>query len=75
MNRPVKLTAIGNSSGVILPKDVLARLRVEKGDDLFIVETPNGIELRPRNPDFEEKMRFAREIMREDRDLLHALAK
>lgn len=74
MTKPVKLTAVGNSTGVILPKDVLARMRVERGDELFIVETPNGIELRPRNPDFEEKMRIAREIMREDRDLLHALA-
>lgn len=74
MNKPLKVTAVGNSAAVILPKEVLARLRVEKGDELFVVETPNGIELRPRNPDFEEKMRLAREIMREDRDLLHALA-
>ena len=74
MNKPVKLTAFGNSTGVILPKEVLARLNVERGDDLFIVETPNGIELRARDPEFEEKMRIARQIMREDRDLLHALA-
>lgn len=74
MNKPVKVTAIGNSTGVILPKDVLARLRVERGDELFVVETPNGIELRPRDPAFEEKMRLARDIMREDRDILHALA-
>ena len=74
MTKPVKLIAIGNSTGAILPKDVLARLRVEKGDELFVVETPNGIELRPLNPDFEEKMKLARDIMREDRELLHALA-
>ncbi|MFC3711842.1 AbrB/MazE/SpoVT family DNA-binding domain-containing protein [Sphingoaurantiacus capsulatus] len=74
MNKPVKLTAVGNSTGVILPKEVLARLNVERGDELFIVETPNGIELRARDPEFEEKMRIARQIMREDRDLLHALA-
>ena len=75
MTRPLKVTAIGNSTGVILPKELLARLRVERGDELFAVETPNGIELRPRDPAFEEKMRLAREIMREDRDILHALAR
>lgn len=75
MNKPVKVTAVGNSTGVILPKEVLARLRVERGDELFLVETPDGIELRPRDPAFEEKMKLAREIMREDRDILHALAK
>ena len=75
MNKPLKVTAIGNSTGVILPKELLARLRVERGDELFAVETPNGIELRSRDPAFEEKMRLAREIMREDRDILHALAK
>ena len=74
MNKPLKITAVGNSAAVILPKEVMARLRVEKGDELFVVETPNGIELRPHNPDFEAKMRIAREIMREDRDILRALA-
>jgi len=46
----VKLTTIGNSTGVILSKEVLQRLRVTKGDVLFVLETPNGIELTPYDP-------------------------
>ena len=60
MNKPLKIIAIGNSTGVILPKELLARLGLERGDDLFVVETPNGIELRSHDPAFEEKMRLAR---------------
>ena len=75
MNKPVKVTAIGNSTGVILPKDVLARLRVERGDELFIVETPGGIELRKSDPEFEDQMAAMRHIMRKRRAALRELAK
>ena len=70
----LKLTGIGNSVGVVLPKDLLARLRVKRGDRLYAVETPNGIELTPYDPAFAAQMDTAEEIMREDRDVLKKLA-
>ncbi|HHL20714.1 MAG TPA: AbrB/MazE/SpoVT family DNA-binding domain-containing protein [Aliiroseovarius sp.] len=70
----LKLTGIGNSVGVVLPKDLLARLRVGKGDRLYAVETPNGIELTPYDPEFAAQMDMAEDIMREDRDVLKKLA-
>ena len=75
MNKPLKLIAIGNSTGVILPKELLRQLDVQTGDNLFPVRTPDGVELRRSNPEFEEEMRLAREIMREDRAILRELAK
>lgn len=74
MNRKLKLIAVGNSSGVILPREVLARLRVEQGDPLYLVETPSGVELMPYDPDFAEQMERAEEVMRQDRDVLRRLA-
>jgi putative addiction module antidote len=71
----LKVTTVGNSLGVVLSKDLLARLRVEKGDTLYAVETPDGIELTPYNPEFAAQMEFAEKIMREDRDVLKRLAK
>ncbi len=74
MTSTVKVTSVGNSTGSILAKDVLAKLRVEKGDLLFITETPNGIVLSPYRPDFAKKMEIAKTIMRENRDVLRRLA-
>ena len=71
----LKLTQIGNSVGVILPKEVLARLKVEKGDTLHVTETPDGIALTPYDPTFEEQVEAGREFMREYRDTFRALAK
>ena len=70
----LKITAIGNSAGVILPKELLARLRVDKGDELYALETPDGIRLTTYDPDFAAKMEVAERIMREDRELLRMLA-
>lgn len=70
----LKITTIGNSVGVVLPKDVLAKLRVNKGDTLYAVETPNGIELSAYDPEFVAQMDAAELIMREDRDVLKKLA-
>ncbi len=70
----LKLTTVGNSVGVILPKEVLEKLRVSKGDTLYAVETPNGIELTPYNPEFAKQMELAEKVMREDRDVLRKLA-
>ncbi len=69
------LTQIGNSVGVILPKEVLARLKLEKGDDVFITESPDGYRITPHNPEFEKQMQSAREIMKERRAVLRELAK
>ncbi len=74
MARRVKLTAIGNSTGIVLPKELLEKLRVGRGDELLILETPDGIRLTPYDPEFAEQMEVAERIMREDRDLLRRLA-
>lgn len=76
----LKLTQIGNSVGVILPKELLARLQVEKGDtlfvtELFVTETPDGVSLTPYDPALDEQLKAGREFMREFRDTFHQLAK
>ncbi|MDX3899893.1 MAG: AbrB/MazE/SpoVT family DNA-binding domain-containing protein [Sphingobium sp.] len=75
MNIPLKITKIGNSAGIVLPKELLARLRVGLGDALYVSETPDGVRLTASDPDFETKMGLAEQIMREDRDILRVLAK
>ena len=74
MAATVRITTIGNSAGVILPKEVLAKLHVEKGDQLYITETPNGIELTPYDEEFLQQMDSARRVMRKHRDVLRKLA-
>jgi putative addiction module antidote len=71
----LKLTQIGNSVGVILPKEVLARMKVEKGDTVFLTEAANGITLTPYDPELDEQLKLGREFMREFRDTFHQLAK
>jgi putative addiction module antidote len=71
----LKLTQIGNSVGVILPKEVLARLKLEKGDTVFLTDSPDGLRLTPHDPQFEAQMKQAREIMKTRRAALHELAK
>lgn len=71
----VKVTTVGNSVGVTLPKEVLAKLRVGKGDTLCLTETPDGVLLTPYDPLFAKAMEAAETIMRENRDALKALAK
>ena len=71
----LKLTQIGNSVGVILPKEVLARMKIEKGDTVFLTEAANGITLTPYDPELEEQLKLGREFMREYRDTFHQLAK
>ena len=75
MNKQLKVTKIGNSAGVVLPKELLARLRVGPGDTLYVTEAPDGVRLTAANPDFEARMALAEKIMREDRDILRVLAK
>lgn len=70
----LKITQIGNSVGVVLPKDVLAKLRVGKGDTLTVTETPNGFHLSAFDEEFATQMELAEQVMREDRDVLRKLA-
>jgi len=71
----LKLTQIGNSIGVILPKEVLARLKLGKGDLLHVTDTPDGLALTPYDPSFDDQLEMGREFMREYRDTFRALAK
>jgi putative addiction module antidote len=71
----LKLTQIGNSVGVILPKEVLARLKVGKGDTLFLSEAANGVLLSQYDSQLETQMVEARRIMKKRRAVLHELAK
>lgn len=70
----LKITQIGNSLGVILPKELLARLKVEKGDSLHVLETKDGVELTPFDPELAEQMDVLDRVMRENKDLFHKLA-
>jgi len=71
----VKVTQIGNSLGVVLPKEIVERLGIARGQHLSVSETANGIELSPYDREFEEQMRLAEEIMDRYRDTLRELAK
>ena len=71
----LKLIGVGNSVGVVLPKELLTRLGVQKGDTLYAVETPEGLRLTPADAEFEAQMKVARRIMKERRAVLRELAK
>ena len=70
----LKITTVGNSAGIVLPKEILARLRLDKGDMLYATEIPGGIQLMPYDPKFEEQLEMAEKVMRQDRDVLRKLA-
>jgi putative addiction module antidote len=74
MATTTKIIAIGNSAGIILPKEMLARLNVQKGDPVYIAEGSQGIRIIKFDPDFATQMEAAREVMRENRDVLQRLA-
>jgi len=71
----LKLRAVGTSTGVVLPKEFLHRLKVQKDDQLFAVETPEGYLLTPYDPDVEQQLAIGRKIMRKYRETFRALAK
>ena len=71
----LKLTQIGNSVGVILPKELLTLLKLEKGDSVFWTEAANGVMLTPYDSEFEDQMTEARSIMKKRRNVLRELAK
>ena len=71
----LKLTQIGNSVGVILPKEVLARLKLEKGDTLYVTDAANGLLLTPYSEEFGTQMAAARRLMKKRRNVVRELAK
>jgi putative addiction module antidote len=75
MHFKVKLTQIGNSVGLILPKEVLSAMHVEKGDSLTFTSAPDGFRVTPFDSDVDKQVKAGREFMREYRDTLRALAK
>ena len=71
----LKLTQIGNSVGIVLPKEMLTRLGLQKGDTVLAVETPDGVRLTASDPEFAAQMEVARKLMHERRAVLRELAK
>ena len=70
----LKLIPVGNSTGVILPKELLEKLRVQKGDELQVLEIPDGVQLVPFDAEFARQMGVAEGVMRKRRNLLRKLA-
>jgi putative addiction module antidote len=71
----LKITKVGNSSGLLLPKEAMARLRVEPGDTIYLTEAPDGFRLTPYDPDFERQMALMRRVAKKRRKVLRQLAK
>lgn len=71
----LKLRSVGTSTGVIVPKEMLVRMRVKEDDTLFAVEMPEGYLLTPYDPDVEKQLKLGREFMARYRDTFRALAK
>ena len=71
----LKVTQIGNSLGVVLPREILSDLNVERGDKLFLTRSPDGYRVTKSDPDFEHQMSLAREIMKRRHNVLRELAK
>ena len=71
----LKISKIGNSAGLLLPREALAKLRVEQGDSVFLTETPDGYRITPYDPEFERQITLARKVMKKRRNVLRALAR
>jgi putative addiction module antidote len=75
MKISLKVTQIGNSLGLILPKEAANALEVERGDRVMLISTPDGFRITANDPAFEERMEIARKIMKRRRSALRELAK
>lgn len=71
----VKITQIGNSVGIVLPKEAVGRLKVSKGDTVYLTEAADGYRITPFDPEFAAQMDVARGIMKRRRHALRELAK
>lgn len=74
MPTTVKVTTVGSSTGIVLPKEILERLHLRKGDSVYLSETPDGVHISPYRPDFDEAIETGRRIMRKYRNTLRKLA-
>jgi putative addiction module antidote len=70
----VKVTTIGSSVGIVLPREILNRLHIDKGDTVYLTESPDGIRISPYNAEFAQKIEMLEQVMRENRDVLKKLA-
>ncbi|MFQ5449298.1 MAG: AbrB/MazE/SpoVT family DNA-binding domain-containing protein [Nitrospinaceae bacterium] len=71
----LKIRKVGNSLGVVLPREVLKKLHIRDGDKVFLTEAPDGnYRITPYDPEFEKQMRIAEEGMARYRNTLRALA-
>jgi putative addiction module antidote len=75
MNAKLKIIQIGNSLGVTLPKEVLAALKLDRGDTLILTEAPDGVRLTPYDPDTAHQLEVVRAVMKKRRNALRELAK
>jgi putative addiction module antidote len=71
----LKVTKVGNSAGLLLPKEALSRLRLKQGDTVYLTETPDGFRLTPYDPEFERQMALVRRVAKKRRNVLRQLAK
>jgi putative addiction module antidote len=71
----LKITRVGNSAALVLPKEALALLRVAQGDTVYLTAAPDGYRITAYDPDFERHMTLARRLMRKHRNTLRELAK
>ena len=75
MSNRLKVRQIGNSYGVLLTKELMAKLRIGKDDELHVIETPDGVELRPYDPELERQLEAGRSVAKRYRNALRELAK
>lgn len=71
----LKLTTVGTSTGLVIPKEMLAELKLEKGDRLFATRTPDGYLLTPYDPEVERQIEIGRQVMKDYKETMRALAK
>ena len=74
MGMTLRIVTVGNSAGVVLPKELLAKFNLEKGDELYVSDVPDGFALTPYEHGVSEQMDVLRRVMRENRDVLRKLA-
>lgn len=74
MATAVKVTTVGSSVGIVLPKEILNRLHVEKGDTIYITDSPDGVRLTAYDAEFARNLDAMEQVMRENRDVLKRLA-
>ena len=70
----LKVTKVGNSMGIILPREDFSQMKVTAGDTIFLTQSPDGFRITPYDPEFEEQMAVASEVMKRDRAILRELA-